>query len=371
MEIQIATTTGFHLKKLAVGLDRLNNSVIYYTYIPNFRNKKENLDKKWVISFFWKLFPYSALALNKYLPFQKKYVEIMLEKSDIAISRKIKKSSIFIGLSGMSVECAIKAKEKGAIVIIERGSRHVISQNELVMNNDKGLSDFYINRELSSYSCADYISVLSKHSAQSFFDNGFDSNKIFINPLGVDLNNFKMSKKPDKGFNILFVGGWSYRKGVDLLSKAVDRNEKWNLTHIGTVVDVDFPMNHKRIKSLGHKTHKEIAGLMSNFNILVLPSREDGFGMVLLEALASGLPVVASEMTGGPDIKEIIKKPEWIEIVKSGSLESLEKGISRMEEKEKKIEIDRNILTREDKEFFSWDQYVLRYNIFLESIVGD
>lgn len=369
MKIQIATTTPFHLKHLAIGLYNLDCDVRYYTYTPNFRNKKDGLRLDYTKSIFYSSMPYSFFALNRHLPFQKKFVEYMLKYADQKYKKIIGKSDIFIGLSGMSVKSAQQAKLYGAKVIIERGSSHVLEQDRLIRKNNHGLSKFYIERELSSYKEADYITVLSTHAAQSFIDNGFEKNKIFINPLGVNLKKFKNSIRPKStNFNILFIGGWSYRKGVDLLIKAINENPQWSLTHIGMIVDVEFPQNNKRIRTVGHKEQTEIVEIMKSHNILILPSREDGFGMVLLEALACGLPVVASDKTGAPDIQDLMDNPEWVEVVKANSLDSLIEGIKKMENKEEDIPYSREILTKNDKITFSWSGYVNRYYEFLQSI---
>jgi len=369
MNIQIVTTTPFHLKHLAIGLDKLNCNVKYYTYTPNFRNRKDGLNLEYTKSIFYSCLPYSFFALNRYLPFQKKYVEYMLKYADQKYKKIIGKSDIFIGLSGMAVESAKQAKLYGAKIIIERGSSHVLEQERLVKKQNQGLSAFYIERELESYRTADYITVLSTHAAQSFVDNGFDKNKIFINPLGVDLEKFKNSDRPQNtSFNILFVGGWSYRKGVDLLVKAINENPQWTLTHVGMVVDIEFPKNNSRVRTLGHKEHNEIVEIMKSHNVLVLPSREDGFGMVLLEALACGLPVIASDKTGAPDIKDLMDHPEWVEVFQNNSLVCLIEGIKKMEKKEAKIPFSRELLTENDKITFSWDGYVGRYYEFIQNI---
>src|SRR5258705_153155 len=53
---------------------------------------------------------------------------------------------------------------------------------------------------------------------------------------------------------------------------------------------------------LGHQPKPRVRELMSQADVLVLPSIEDGFGMVILQALACGCPVIASSNTGGPDV---------------------------------------------------------------------
>jgi glycosyltransferase involved in cell wall biosynthesis len=109
---------------------------------------------------------------------------------------------------------------------------------------------------------------------------------------------------------------------------------------------------------------------MADHHILVLPSRQDGFGMVLLEALAAGLPVVASRMTGGPDIRDAIENPQWVEIVEPGSVDDLVRGLDSMASRESEAQTSgpRLRLSRRDQSFFSWRGYGERYLNFLRQI---
>ena len=55
-------------------------------------------------------------------------------------------------------------------------------------------------------------------------------------------------------------------------------------------------------KVLGHMPQTELKNVMSRSHVLVLPSIEDGFGMVMAQAMACGCPVIASRNTGGEDL---------------------------------------------------------------------
>ncbi len=61
---------------------------------------------------------------------------------------------------------------------------------------------------------------------------------------------------------------------------------------------------------------------MRDHHLLIFPSRDDGFGMVMAEALGCGMRIVASDASGGPDLAEQVGSP-FVRIVPAGSIEAL------------------------------------------------
>ena len=368
MKTVIATTTGFHLRRLAVEFNAVGQDVSYFSYMPKFRMRSDGLDFGAAHSLFASLLPRSAFALMRGNPWQMQSVESMLIKTDDFLAKHLPPSDHFIGLSSMAVRSAARARDLGATVLIDRGSRHVLSQNALIVEGGgQPLSQRYIERELASYEQADVVTVLSQHAAESFVEQGFDRDRLFVCPLGVDLKRFTPSSRPSGPVKLLFVGGWSYQKGVDLLADAVKSRPEWYLTHVGMGAGIKFPSDCSRITRVGHCNHEQLAEIMTQHHVLVLPSRQDGFGMVLLEALAAGLPVVASRMTGASDIRAAMDNPEWVEVVQPNSAEDLLRGLDSMVEKEARTPVDelRERLSEKDKCFFSWRGYANRYQEFL------
>ena len=371
MKTVIATTTRFHLQRLASEFSSLHEDISYFSYTPRFRMQRDGLDAAWAQSLFMPLLPISAFALMRSLPWQMQAVESMLMRTDDYLARHLPPCDIFIGLSSMAVRSAARARELGATVIIERGSRHVLSQTRLIsVDGGKPLSPVYIARELDSYAQADIITVPSEHAAESFIEEGFPRERIFVCPLGVDLRRFIPTPRPAGPLRLLFVGGWSHQKGVDLLVKAIAQRPEWRLTHVGMQAGANFPHITSQIVSLGYRNHTQLAQIMAEHHILVLPSRQDGFGRVLLEALAAGLPVVASRMTGGPDIRAVLENPDWVEIVEPGDADDLLRGLDNMVTREKNIQTSepRHRLTENDQKFFSWHSYARRYLAFLKQL---
>ncbi|RYZ75092.1 MAG: glycosyltransferase [Lysobacteraceae bacterium] len=372
MRIAIATTTGFHLIHLARELIALGHDVTYYSYHPLYRMLRGGIPKERARSQFIRLLPWSAGALFRHIPrLQRACVQVMLKRMDERMVQCLEPCDVYIGLSGMLVQSGKHARAKyGACVISDRGSMHVLTQQELLSADGcDRLDASYVSRELDSYAVSDYVVVPSLNSAESFEGNGFPKGRLFVNYYGVDLERFQATPLPDGKFTVLYVGAWSYQKGADILTEVAFRLPDIDFVHVGSVGDLDPPAI-QNFKFVGHVPNEELRKFYGRAHLFVLPSRQDGFGMVMLEALACGVPVVASDKTGGADIKGVIQSDSQMEIFEAGSVDELAAAIITMRAR---IETGptggvRHALVDRDIEAFSWKAYAKRYREFLIGI---
>jgi glycosyltransferase involved in cell wall biosynthesis len=180
---------------------------------------------------------------------------------------------------------------------------------------------------------ADCIFTTSELAARSYLANIGRERCIKTITLGVDIDRFRpssdadCSKKPSQAFTFVFVGTASLRKGFDLLLKSMDillsEGMCFRLVVAGTI-DQSLLIGRKRllqhIHQLGMVSHNELPSLLRSAHCLLLPSRLDAFGMVILEAMACGIPVIVSDMVGA---KQIVEEGRNGFIIPAGNVEVL------------------------------------------------
>lgn len=136
---------------------------------------------------------------------------------------------------------------------------------------------------------------------------------IDIIPNGVDTDEFTPKTKDNKNLEILCVTRLIKRKGLNYLISAMNnlKEHNINLTIIGSGVEKDNLTQQiknseleGKIKILGEISHDKLPKYYSNSDIFILPSLNEGMSNTILEAIASGLPIITTE-TGGS--KELIK----------------------------------------------------------------
>jgi glycosyltransferase involved in cell wall biosynthesis len=168
------------------------------------------------------------------------------------------------------------------------------------------------------------VIALSAALADAAAAEGVDRNRIGIIPNGVDAKLFAPNGIPREPV-LLFAGSLIRRKGVATLIEALAlirrRHPLCRLVVIG-----DGPLRPEleslaatngtadAVRFTGSLAPEEVARWMRRSELFVLPSLEEAQGVVLLEALASGTPCIASNIGGIPEVL----RPEWGTLVPPG-----------------------------------------------------
>lgn len=308
MKINIAVVGRFHAFNLAKELQEknvLNKLITTYpkTVVSNWQIKKELVKDE--------IFLELIRRFKDKIPFiSNTYLNTFIQKSHAKKSAKyLNECDIFIGWSGSSLETLIEAKKQNKITILERGSSHYNYQMKILQETNKKFFPNYDSwqRELLEYELADYISIPSSFVKRTFIENGISENKLIVNPYGVDLSEFKQIEKKDNVFRIIFCGSLSIQKGSNYLLQAIYELNLPNFEfwHIGSIKEeMDNYIEKYTSKSIIYKgvyPQNELYKLYSQGSVFILPSVQDGFGMVIFQAMSCGLPVILSENTGAYD----------------------------------------------------------------------
>jgi glycosyltransferase involved in cell wall biosynthesis len=145
--------------------------------------------------------------------------------------------------------------------------------------------------------------------ARSLIDDyGVSPERIEVLPPGTDLERFRPpERRPSDGdgiLRVLFVGGEFYRKGGDTLLEWFRRSPLAERCALDVVTRDGIPSSERvTVHRLGHGKDR-LAELFREADVFVLPTRAECFGLVLTEAMASGLPSVTTAVGGVPEVVE-------------------------------------------------------------------
>ena len=222
-------------------------------------------------------------------------------------------AGIFVGWSSQCRRSLRRAKELGMVTVVERGSTHIEWQRDILAEEaqltgvgSNGPDPSTVAAELAEYAVADYIAVPTQFTVESFVKRGVPRGKLLVNPYGVDLQRFAPSDKRasvSDRIRVLHCGQVSVRKGVHYLADAVQRVPGAELRLVGAVHPSAEPLLRKpRVTLCGAVAGSAMARQYAEADVFCLLSIEEGMAMVLAQAMASGLPVVATPNTGAGEL---------------------------------------------------------------------
>tara|TARA_Y100000591_G_scaffold289964_1_gene275442 strand:- start:2606 stop:3769 length:1164 start_codon:yes stop_codon:yes gene_type:complete len=373
MKISIIVGGRFHAFDLAQYLNENKFLEKLITSYPKFYIKKnyQNIDIKKVdtiilkellnrllgkVNFFKKDFDVNDLS-SKY--FRKQASKLI----------DYNKNDIILGWSGFSLDTFKKAQNYNCFKILERGSTHILFQNEILKEEYDLLglkpnlpSSHIIEVEQEEYKIADHIMVPSEFAKNTFIKKGFDGSKISKVPYGVNLGLFKSKKKTkDSKFRIIYTGMLSVRKGVIYLLKAFSELNLKNaeLVLIGAI---ENSLKKKIIKYFDNNNiiynpainQSELPTYYSNSDLFVTCSIEEGLAMVQMQAMASGLAIICTENSGG---RELVDENYNGFIIDIRNVDVLKQKILYLyNNRDQLFEMGLNSENKA-KNLFSWDKY--------------
>ena len=310
----------FHHFALARELDRRGHLQRLYSTWPWARLKREGLPHSLIQTYPW--FHMAELAASRaHLP---GLADRLGYANALAFDRWTMRRlqqlpqppDALIAISGSSLLTGQWLQHDGGVFICDRGSTHqrfqqdILSQEFALWGVSRPVSDPRDTaREEAIYAQADAITVPSSIALRSFLQMGVPAAKLHLIPYGVQLRDFHPTSSPDpQTFDALFAGAAGLRKGVPYLLQAFAnlQHPHKTLRIAGSIQpdlrDILARLPTANVEFLGPIPRTQLVDLMSRSHALVLPSVEDGFGLVLSEAMACGCPPIASTNTGAEDL---------------------------------------------------------------------
>ncbi|MDO9002231.1 MAG: glycosyltransferase family 4 protein [Aquabacterium sp.] len=320
MKVVLSAPGRFHTFDLARELHAHRCLEALFTGYPRFKLGREGLPPDKVRSWPWVQASYMAMPKRHLLGKRlvREWEWLSKTSLDAHVARHLPACDVFVGLSGSGLRSGQAAQARGARYVCDRGSSHIRVQDTLLREESDrwgvpfdGIDPRVIAREEAEYEMADCITVPSSFSVMSFIQAGVPAHKLRMLPYGVNLQMFKPTGQPVPGqFDVLYVGGMNLNKGLPYLLQAYKmiRHPRKSLTFAGapSPVFIERMKAHglwpDELRLLGHVPQAELKSLMSQSHAMVLPSVQDGFGMVLSQAMACGCVVIGTDHTGARDL---------------------------------------------------------------------
>ncbi|MGA2982455.1 MAG: glycosyltransferase family 4 protein [Terriglobia bacterium] len=315
LRVAISAIGRFHMFDLAHQMLRLGQRVEIFTGNPMSRVDRDLRPFTHTHSFLHVL-----AVLNQRLPSPLKttwWQNQDMETLGRWLARSIdpETTDILDGLDGLGPAAGRLMKCHGKAWICNRGSSHILTQKALLEEEHRrwgGPGPYFnpghLERCLAEYAEADAIVVPSDFAQRSFVEQGIPSEKLYICPYGVELSMFHPMPKADSKFRVLFVGSASLRKGVGYLFEAlrplVKRGfcELWLVGGIESAAKPLLAKNQDLFAYKGRQPRATLASVYSQGSVLVMPSIEEGLALVQAQAMACGIPVIATTNTGAENL---------------------------------------------------------------------
>ncbi len=248
-----------------------------------------------------------------YLPYHFRKVSselIFAFRAYRALKELVKKESIELIIchaSTNSYAAASFGKKKNISTVL---ILHELIKDRIVYGNPYNWWTTKLYKHATCYALKNmnYLIGVSNYMKDLSVLDGAKKENTFVNHNPVDLELFYPKKDVIKDIDILFIGRLSVEKGADILIKASQFFEqRWNVTIIGEgalhqELEKLASLSKSNIKFEGWIEFEILSNFINRTRLLVVPSVTEPQGIVVLEGMACGVPVIGSKTGGIPDM---------------------------------------------------------------------
>jgi glycosyltransferase involved in cell wall biosynthesis len=283
-------------------------------------------------------------------------------------------SGYFWGFQGSCHDSLIAARIEGKMAICELATAHVV-QAKKILGEEAALHKewadsidnlffpgHYEKRLENEPIVADKVIAASAFTRWTLLESGIEASKIEILPLGFEAEKIPHSLEhknlENRKLKVLFAGTVTQRKGMSYL---LDAMEKLNRADIELHVYGGIQGSGGGFEKRKHLLHYhppvsqyELFQLYTQFDVLVLPTIFEGFGLVIVEAMAAGLPVITTAHSMGPDVIENEKSGWIIPIRDAGAIAT---ALEKLRQKSNAEYAAMRSEARNAALRYSWDRY--------------
>lgn len=316
----------FHAFDLARELIKLGHDVTVFTNYPSFVTARFGVPKHKVQSFL----AHGVLSrLGRWL-LPRRMHHRLEQAGNSAFARWAARRvlsanwDVVIAFSGVAEDTFKGLVGRPELRVLQRGSAHIVVQRRILGEEHirAGVdmdtpSDWTVAREKREYDLSNVIHVLSNFAKRSFLEEGVEESRLFQLTLGVQVSQFHPPAKvieercqrilSGSPLRVLNVGTFSFQKGALDWSQVIAAlpEARFRFRFVGPIArEAASIVAHlpKRVDFRGKLPQHELPKEYEWGDVFVLPTIQDGFAVVLTQALASGLPLVTSPNCAGPDL---------------------------------------------------------------------
>ncbi len=233
---------------------------------------------------------------------------------DRYVSSRLFSVELFQGAVGQCAESFAAAKPYGCRSVLDVVNTHI---DDLAWHVERECQRFrmrtFIHPRMRArirleYERADLIRVMSSHAAQTFLERGFAPDRLVVVPPPIEFDKFSPARFAESLFRVIYVGLIEPWKGFHDLVEVFDSLRLpeselvlWGGSGARPITDYlqrrmaqnsSIRIRPVEVERIGYA---EVYGKAS---VLVHPALSEGFGYVVAEAMASGLPVIVTKNTG-------------------------------------------------------------------------
>ena len=229
------------------------------------------------------------------------------------------RSDVLWGFQGSCLNSLKAARRAGQLAVCEFATAHVTAAIRILKEESEKhpewagtisnfqFPDWYQERLEEEPRAADISIAASSFTISSLKEVGIPEEQIRLLPLASDVDQFSFAPRSSDGkLKVMFVGGIGQRKGIKYLLQAVEQlnSAQIELQLLGPLPADESALNewNKWYRYLGRTDQNGVVRLMKEADVLVLPSVFEGFGLVIVEAMATGMPAIASTHSCGPEV---------------------------------------------------------------------
>lgn len=289
---------------------------------------------------------------------------------DAAVSRRLGKehATALVGMYAASLESFRAVRRRDGLAVLNFVNSHPVEHNRCLAEmaglkpaHHEMIPEWVVRRVESELEIADLVLAPSRFVADQLARHGVERSRITIIPYGVDLSSFRPydrgEGRNEEELICLYVGQISHRKGIRTLLSAARmcRDLPVEFRLVGPMVNPEVldgvPEN---VRYDGVSLPVGVAEAMRRADMFVLPTLAEGCALVVLEAMATGLPVITTTNAGS---SEVIDSGKDGVIVPPGDAKALADAI-RMLAEQPDLRQSLGVAARQKVEHaYSWESY--------------